>query len=142
MLRKILACFLGLFVAGVVVSMVESASHTIWPPPADLDLSKPEDLARLMEVVPLPAKIAVLVGWGLGSFAGCAVAAHRAPDWRYPAAAVVGGVQMAGGIATMVMFPHPAWMVLGSLLVFLPCALLGARQTPRPVDGGGHPTQT
>jgi hypothetical protein len=144
MFRKILAVLLGVLVAGLVITVVEGASHALWPPPPNLDLSRPEDMARLMEVVPLPAKIAVLVAWGLGSFAGGAVAARRAPDWPRGAASVVGGVHMAGGIATLAMIPHPAWMVVGSVLVFLPSALLGAHLARRPREGAdeGHPTQS
>ena len=127
MLRNFLAVLAGLVAAVVTISIFEGIGHALWPPPPDLDLSKPEDLARLMDVMPLTAKLNVLVAWGLGSFAGGAVAARLAASQPLRRALVVGGIQMAGGIATMVQIPHPAWMIAASLLLFVPGAALGAR---------------
>lgn len=131
--RGIVATLAGLVVAMLVVGLVEMAGHTAFPPPADLDLTKPEDQARLMELVPLGAKIAVVLAWFLGALAGCAVAAWIArtirPGW------IVAGVLVLGGMYTTQMFPHPVWMVVCA--VVLPVAgklladrLLAARLSP------------
>lgn len=127
MLRNFLAVLAGLVAAMVTISLFEGIGHLLWPPPADLDLSKPEDLARLMDVMPLAAKISVLVAWGLGSFVGGGVAARLAHSAPLRRALLVGGIQMAGGLATMAQIPHPAWMIAAALLLFVPGAALGAR---------------
>lgn len=107
--RGVMAILAGLVVAMLVVGMVEMAGHAIFPPPEGLDLTKLEDQRRLMEVVPLAAKIAVVAAWFLGALAGCAVAAWLSrsirPGW------VVAGVMVLLSIYTTQMFPHPVWMI-------------------------------
>lgn len=131
--RNVLAALAGLVAAMLVIGVVEMAGHAIFPPPDGLDITKPEDQARLMEVVPIGAKVAVVVAWFLGALAGCAAATWIArtirPGW------IVAGVLVLGGMYTTQMFPHPVWMVVCA--VVLPIAgklladrLLVARLTP------------
>ena len=109
LVRGVVATLAGLVVAMLVVGVVEMAGHALFPPPEGLDVTKPEDQARLMEVIPLGAKVAVVVAWFLGALAGSAVAAFIArtirPGW------VVTGVLVLAGMYTTQMFPHPWWMV-------------------------------
>ena len=120
--RKIVAVVAGAIVAGLVVGLVEMMGHLIFPPPAGLDISKPEDQARLMEVIPMGAKIAVVLAWFIGSFAGAAVAMliskHAFPG------GVVAGLMVAASVATTQMFPHPVWMMVAAVLLPLLAAFL------------------
>lgn len=131
--RRIVAVLAGVIVAGMVVALVEGLGHMIYPPPTGLDISKPEDQARLMEVIPPGAKIAVVVAWFVGSFAGAAVAMligkHAFPG------GVVAGLMVVASFATTQMFPHPLWMMVGAVLLpllaaFLAKGLLKERLSP------------
>jgi hypothetical protein len=120
MLRLLVGCLVGVAVAFVVVTVVETTGHLVYPPPPDVDLAKPEAFDTLMERLPLGAIVAVLIAWAAGAFAGGGAAAAIA---RRPAAAwIVGALMMAAAIATMVMIPHPAWFVAASF----PAALVPA----------------
>lgn len=133
LVRGVVATVTGLIVAMLVVGVVETVGHGIFPPPAGLDVLKPEDQVRMMEIIPLGAKIAVVAAWFLGALAGCAAAAwisrNIRPGW------IVAGVLILAGMYTTQMFPHPVWMV--ACAVVLPIVgklvadrLLVARLTP------------
>lgn len=112
-LRLIVASVLGVIVAGVVVGVVEFAGHAAFPPPDGLDLTNPADQARLMEVIPFEAKIAVVAAWFLGSLAGCYVAARLGKS--VAAGWIVAGVMVALSVITTQMFPHPVWMIVAAV---------------------------
>ena len=128
LVRNIAATLAGLIVAAVVVGVCEGAGHAIFPPPAGIDLANAEDLRRLMEVIPLGAKLAVVLAWFLGALVGSATAIYIAkascPGW------IVGLVMVGLSIFTTQMFPHPVWMVLAALVLPL-VAVLAARKLLR-----------
>lgn len=123
--KRIVATLAGLVVAMLVVMLAEGAGHTMFPPPEGLDIANPDDQARLMEVISLGAKIAVVLAWFLGATAGAAtamaVARNIMPGWAV-------GLVMAGlSVATTQMFPHPLWMVVAALVLPLVGVLLVKR---------------
>jgi hypothetical protein len=122
---KILAVVAGIIVAVVIVVVVEAAGHGIWPPPPGIDLSNPEALKALMPSIPIGAKIAVIVAWVAGAFGGGLVAARIARNARF--AWIVGAVQLAFGMVTLLSIPHPLAMWIAGLLLPLPAAMLGGK---------------
>lgn len=120
--RLILGLLAGVIVSGIVVAVVESAGHMIWPPPEGLDISNPEDQARIMEVIPLSAKVAVVIAWFLGALAGAWVAIQISKNvltgW------MVGLLLVVGGFVTTQMFPHPLWMLISAVVLPLLGVLL------------------
>jgi hypothetical protein len=123
--RSVLATLAGLVAAMVMVGIVEMMGHAIFPPPEGLDVTNPADQARLMDVIPLGAKIAVVVAWFLGALAGCTVAAWLSrsirPGW------VLAGLLVLGGMYTTQMFPHPVWMVVCTVALPIAGKLLADR---------------
>jgi hypothetical protein len=125
MLRRVLATIAGIVAGGIVIMLVEMLSHRIYPPPPGIDVNNPEALKALMASAPPGALAAVVIAWALGSFAGgwtaAAIGKHLIP------ALIVGAVLMIGGVANMMMIPHPIWMWVAGLIVFLPGAFLGGK---------------
>lgn len=135
MIRSVLAVVVGVVVAVIVVGLVEAIGHVIFPPPPGIDLADPEALRALISQLPLGA--IVLVAWGLGALVGGVTAALTAGRSYIAHALIVGGIQMAFGILTMLMIPHPLWFVIASFAIVIPSAWLGARlatavRPPRP----------
>lgn len=129
MFKSTLHVVAGLLAGCIVVGLIESASHAIWPPPEFFSkevYSNPEKLAEQIALVPLPAKISVLVGWAFGSLTGGFVSAKLAGRSR-PARSV-GIVMLAMIILNLMTIPHPLWMSIGGILAPLPAARIGARQ--------------
>jgi len=115
MVRIILGIIAGLVAAVITVALVEMLGHLIYPPPAGVDVSNPDQLSAIMSTIPLGAKVAVLIAWAAGIIAGSVVAMLISkkpwPAW------VVGGFVLLMGAITMFMIPHPLWMVIATPLV-------------------------
>jgi MFS family permease len=134
MVRTILAAIAGLTAMMVSVFVVESTGHLLFPPPADTDLSNPEMLKALMPSLPLMALVFVILAWALGAFVGAVVACRIALEHHRRIALGIGLVMIALSVVTMLMIPHPIWMVVMAVVLPVPIALLGARiATPKAV---------
>ena len=123
--KTILAVLAGVIAGGAIVFVTEAVGHSLFPPPADINLADPEDVKRLMASLPAGAFAMVLVGWFLGSFAGALVALRIA---RSPTAAW--GVAVVFTLltaASFTMIPHPMWMIVAGLLIPLASAWLALR---------------
>lgn len=128
-MKSALAVIAGLIVGVIVIMIVEAIGHMIYPPPEGVDLKDPAQLAAIMDSIPLGAKIAVLVAWGLGIFAGGVTAVKISGGKTWPAKAIA-AILFAGAIATMFMIPHPVWMIAGAVVVTL-LGLFGATRFAR-----------
>lgn len=123
--RQIAGILAGLVVMALTVALAEGLGHALFPPPPGLDITRPEDQARLMEVIPAGAKIAVVIAWLLGAIAGAAVAMAIA---RTPLAGwVIGLVMGALSLWTTQMFPHPLWMMIAAVVLPLVGVLIAKR---------------
>lgn len=125
--RSVLAVFVGIVVAVLAVFIVESVGHVVFPPPPGVDVSDPEALRELMERIPAGALAFVLLAWVLGSFLGGFTAAKIAVQHRLACALIVGVVMLGAGGMTMMMIPHPLWMMVLGVLLPVPAAWVGAR---------------
>lgn len=113
--RAILSTVAGVIVAFTLIMLIETAGHSLWPPPAGLDMSKPESLRLMMQQMPLGALLSVAVAWVVAAFVGGWVAAKFSE--RTPSAYVVGGLVALGAFANLLMIPHPFWFWLVALLL-------------------------
>lgn len=128
LLRRIVGIVGGIIVAGITVGVVEWIGHQIFPPPPGIDFANPADMARLMDSIPIGAKVAVLAAWFAGSLTGALTGVWIARG-RLPAF-IVAGFIIAGGLATMYAIPHPWWMMVGGVALPLLAAWLVARRVP------------
>ena len=128
LVRNIVAALAGLVAAVLVVMLAEGAGHLLFPPPEDLDLTKSEDQARLMDVIPMGAKIAVILAWFLGALAGACVA-RRIANVKWPAW-VPTGFMVFASLWTTTLFPHPTWMVAAAVILPIAALLIAGRVVP------------
>ena len=111
-------------IALVLVMVIESIGHSIYPPPADLDLNDLETLAAHIEKLPLGAFVFVLAAWALGAYGGGVVAGVIARARPFLMASIVGGLIMAGTIAQLVLIPHPLWFSVTGIIAIVVMTLL------------------
>lgn len=116
MLRAGLGLIAGAVAAFLCVMVLETAGHMAFPPPEGLDISDPEQLATLMDEIPLGAKIAVLAAWAIATFVGGVVAAKVARRGVWPAWAIAGFMLLMIAI-NLAMIPHPAWMIVAAVVL-------------------------
>jgi hypothetical protein len=125
LVKTILAVLAGVIAGGAIVFVTEAVGHSLFPPPADIDLSNPEDVKRLMASLPAGAFVMVLVGWFLGSLAGAFVA--YSISGKPVAAWAVAAIFILFTAMNFAMIPHPAWMIAAGLLIPLASAWLALR---------------
>jgi len=125
--RSLAAVFTGLVSAIIVITLVETVGHTIFPPPAGFDPMTPEGMSAIVAQMPTAALLFVLIAYLCGGVTGGVVAVKVAGSSRLTEALVVGSVLMVGALFNVMTIPHPIWMSVASVVVQLPAAYLGAR---------------
>ena len=118
--RNIGAGIAGVIVAIALVWVVEFAGHSIYPPPADLDLGNSDVMRAYIDTLPLGALLTVAIAWFVGSLGGCFVACRLGSARPLVYALVVGGVMFAGAVFSLLIIPHPLWFsALGIVGIFV-----------------------
>jgi len=107
-MRILLGIVAGVVVAFVCVFAIEMVGHTAYPPPPDIDLTKPADVERLMATLPVAALAFVVAAWFIGALAGAWTANRIAK--RALAGWIVALLIACGAVWTMTIIPHPGWM--------------------------------
>ena len=125
MIRSVGALFAGLLSAALVVALVESLNHAIYPAPAGLDPADKVAMEAFMRSLPTGAFIMLLVGWFDGTMVGAFVATWLTGGReRWPSLAVAGAM-LSGALFTMMQIPHPPWVVMVGIALFFPAAGAG-----------------
>lgn len=113
MLRTVLGIVAGVVLAFAVMMGLEMAGHAAMPPPAGLDPADPEDLKQMVASASLAAKAWVVFAWFAATLAGGWLAWRLSrKDW---AGWVIAGLIVAGGIANIMIIPHPLWMQIAAV---------------------------
>ena len=124
-MRRALGVLAGIVGAMVTITLVEMIGHLLFPPPPGADMRDSAQVAQVMAMIPLPAKIWVTLAWFFGSLAGAlaglAVARWVAIAW------IVAAVVIAGAILSYTMIPHPLWMQAAGVLLPLIAAWIALR---------------
>ena len=126
--RTLLGAVIGLVTAVITIMLIEFAGHQVYPPPPGLNPMVTEDMAKIMQMLPLGAMLFVVAAWLIGAFDGGFIAALIARKGHPRAAAVVPALMvMAGVVGMIIQMPgHPTWMAIVGLLLPIPAALAGA----------------
>jgi hypothetical protein len=124
-LRSLGAVFLGLAAAAVIIAAVEAFNSRIYPLPAGVAPTDRDAMRAAVAAMPGSAFVLVVVAWGLGALAGAWAAARLAARSPRAHAAIVTVVLLAGGIANMIMLPHPLWVWVAAVAAFLVGGHLG-----------------
>ncbi|MBU4040203.1 MAG: hypothetical protein KKG27_10630 [Alphaproteobacteria bacterium] len=134
MLRIFLGILAGVALAFVVMMALEMVSYVAFPPPAGLDPADPEDVRRMVAAAPLAAKAWVAFGWFVSAVAGGWLARRLSrTEWG---GWVIAGLIAIGGLANVMMIPHPLWMQIAAVAAPL---LGGWIVTRLPVGGSSLP---
>ena len=113
MLRTVLGIVAGVMLAFAALIGLEMAGHAAMPPPAGLGPSNPEDLKQMVAAAPLAAKAWVVFGWFVAPLAGGWLA--RRLSGKGWAGWIIAGLILLGGIANILMIPHPLWMQIAAV---------------------------
>lgn len=131
MLRNILAAIAGVATAVITVMIFQFVSHTVFPPPAGVDMSDPAVINEMIASAPPLALGIVVAGYIFATFDGAFVAALIG-NWKAGIYAIVVGVFMlAGALHTITTFSHPTWFSLTSIFGIIIAAWLAQLVAPQ-----------
>ena len=141
--RSILAVFAGGAAATIIMLLIQNVGINLFPPPADLlpDLSSPDKAVKeaayrkLILMAPTGALLCVLFSYLTGTLTAGWITARLAPRRPLMHAAMIGACLLGGGVLNFSLLPHPTWMVVIGVAIFMPAALLGgwlaSRHSPK-----------
>jgi uncharacterized membrane protein YfcA len=125
-IKRIAAVFIGLMLATVIITMMEKLGHSIYPVPEDIDLTKPEDVKRMMANAPTASLAIVVLGYTLGAFLGAMLAQVISNGPKTWAGGITGAILLFFVIMNLFAMPHPLWMITLSILGVILGAFLGS----------------
>lgn len=127
-LRNVLAVVAGIAAGSVVNMALVTLGPSLVPPPAGVDVTSAEGLAKAMPLLEPRHFVMPFLAHALGTLAGALVAFLVAASHKARFAYAIGAVFLAGGIAASFMIPAPAWFIaLDLVAAYLPMAWLGAQ---------------
>ena len=126
LLRNVLAVIAGIVIGGIANMALITVSPFLIPPPAGVDVTTAEGLAKAMHLFEPRHFVMPFLAHALGTLVGALVAYLIAATARAPLAYAVGAFFLLGGVAASFMIPAPAWFIALDLVVaYLPMAWLG-----------------
>lgn len=124
--RNIGAVLVGLIAATVVLMLLETLGHKLYPFPEGID---PKDKAQFIahfQTLPIGALLYVLVVQAVASLAGGYVTGRiAAPNGNLRLAYILGGILTFFGIINLYTIPHPMWYAVCNILVYIPFVWIG-----------------
>jgi hypothetical protein len=116
LLRSILAGFVGLIVASLVVMLVESINSVLYPFPPGFDMNDRAAIAAFVKTMPPVAFVAVWFGWALGGFTGTWLARKLTPSGSNRPALTVAVIFFLFCAFNMAMIPSPLPFIVASVI--------------------------
>lgn len=115
MLRDVIGAIVGIAVAVLTVMLFNWISHTVYPVPADLDVTSTAALADHMASVPPGALILIVAGYFVATFDGTFIAGWIGRSKPFIFALVVGVLMLVATISNLIMIPHPMWFNIAAI---------------------------
>ena len=128
LLRSVLALLAGIAIGGGVNMALITLSPSLIPPPAGVDVTNAESLAKAIHLFEPRHFVMPFLAHALGTLAGALAAFLIAAAYKSQLAYAIGVVFLCGGVAASFMIPAPAWFIaLDLLAAYLSMAWLGIR---------------
>jgi len=124
--RKFVGILAGIVAAFIAIMAIQMISSILYPMPDGLGLDDKAGLQAHIETLPITAFCLVIASYVLGGLAG-GFMATLVSKVRYFPALIVGGLFTVFAIMNGMAIPQPLWVSVLSVLVFIPCAWLGAK---------------
>jgi hypothetical protein len=136
MMRNALAWAAGLAVAIGAIMLVQQLGHTIYPPPAGLNLRDSDAMEAYVSQLPFIALLFPIFSYFLGALLGPLVACRIGTARPLIFGGVIGLILLAFTIANLIQIPHPGWFSALAIAAILAGAWLAIQLSrsslPRP----------
>ena len=125
--KKIVAGVAGVVVAVLIVWLVESIGHSVYPPPTDLNFANQDAMRDYVATLPIGAFLFVGGAWFLGALGGTVTACRIGDAKAKTYALVVGGLVLLATAANLIMIPHPVLFSVPAVAGIVVAAWLGMK---------------
>ncbi len=123
--RNLIAIIFAMVVGVIVVGTIESIGHTIYPPPADLDMNDAAQMKKYIAELPLSAMLFVIAAWAAGIFCGCLFAGVMGVAQGAFCSVVYSIIFCSVVMLMLFQIPSPVWFTIAGLVVLGPSAYAG-----------------
>ena len=134
-MRSAIAIGVGLLVGMLTITVIDAIGMALYPLPAGVDPDNPESIRAAIPTLPLGSFVFLLAAWALGAMHGGGFAAYLSRGPRVLHGLIVGAILMAYAIYQLYVFGGPTWFTVTGVLLFLPCAYIGALIGTQPLPG-------
>lgn len=134
MLRLIFAFLAGAVAMSLTVAGVQAIGHQLWPLPPGIDPNRHDQMATIVEAMPVAAKAWVVLAYAIATAVAVLVATAIARARWKGLGIALGSLMVALCLINLLMLPHPLWMAIVTLAIPLPIAMAVARWR-RPAGG-------
>lgn len=125
-MRTFLAAIVGIVVSFIIVFLVEMVGMNLFPIKQKVDPNNIQALRSMINNIPLPALITVIVGHGLGMFLGTYSAYKIQPKSMTPMLMIF-LLMLIATISNLAMIPHPLWFMIADVSIVVLAVLLAWR---------------
>ncbi len=124
---KVTLATIAAFIAGNVgITAGQAVNGIFYPSPEGMDFNDTAALAAWASTLPLPALLGVEVSYIAGSVLCGFTGAVIVPSHGKLVAGITGVLFTLGNVANVMAIPHPMWMVVMTMVTFLPLTFAGA----------------
>ncbi|MEN9522281.1 MAG: hypothetical protein RL065_658 [Bacteroidota bacterium] len=127
MLIRILAILVGIIAGFIVITFGDLILHQFINIPDGFNQNDKKALEGFIAIIPLQYLIIMVTYWLLSSFLGGLMASLVNRDGWRNSSLIVGVILMIGAIANITIIQHPKWMLIVSVIGYLPFAFLGGK---------------
>ena len=125
MKRNIISVILGILLAGLIFTIIETINIKLHPFPFGLNHNDKAELMNYFNTLPMLFWSLILSGWAIGSFAAGFLIRFISKSDSIKLPFVAGAILTLTAVINFLSLPHPTWFVIVGLVVFIPMTLLG-----------------
>ena len=119
-MRPIFAVIIGVVFGGFFIALGEMILEYVYPSlnaPSNLDSS---NMQLFVDQIPLFAKIAIVMNWGVAGFVGATVTTFIQGRTHFkPMLATIGILQLLTYMNMMILWGHPVWMWIAATFIYV-----------------------
>ncbi len=127
MIRKYISIFVGIISGVITLFLIELIGHLLYPPPTDFDFKDVEALKEYTKSAPIIVFIILILAYAIGSFIGGLITGIISKEKKIDNAVTVGGILLGLGTYNLFSMPHPTWVIICALIVFIPFSWYGGK---------------
>lgn len=125
-MKSFLAVVLGIVVSFSIILLMERLGVTLFPSKMKVNPNDYEAVRSMMNRIPVPALLIVILGHGLGMFLGAFVS-NRIQPKSLNSLLIIFLLVLLGTISNLAIIPHPLWFNFADIGIVLLAALIAWR---------------